>query len=29
VFKGLDGTTDRITATYSSGTRTVTDRDVT
>ncbi len=29
VFKGLDGTTDRIMATYSSGTRTVTDRDVT
>lgn len=29
VFKGLDGTTERITATYSSGTRTVTDRDVT
>lgn len=28
-FKGLDGTTDRITATYSSGTRTVTGRDVT
>lgn len=26
-FKGLDGTTDRITSTYSSGTRTVTDRD--
>lgn len=26
-FKGLDGATDRITATYSSGTRTVTDRD--
>lgn len=29
VFKGLDGTTDRVTATYSSGTRTVTDRDAT
>lgn len=29
VFKGLDGTTERITATYSSGTCTVTDRDVT
>jgi hypothetical protein len=29
VFKGLDGTTDRITATYSNGERTVTDRDVT
>lgn len=28
-FKGLDGTTDRITATYTSGTRTVTGRDVT
>ena len=28
-FKGLDGATDRITATYSSGTRTVTSRDVT
>lgn len=28
-FKGLDGTTDRITATYASGTRTVTGRDVT
>ena len=28
-FKGLDGATDRITATYSSGTRTVTGRDVT
>ena len=27
-FKGLDGTTNRITATYSSGTRTVTARDV-
>lgn len=27
-FKGLDGTTDRIAATYSSGTRTVTSRDV-
>lgn len=27
VFKGLDGTTDRITATYASGTRTVTGRD--
>ncbi len=26
-FKGLDGTTDRIEATYSSGTRTVTGRD--
>ena len=26
-FKGLDGTTDRIEATYSSGTRTVTNRD--
>jgi len=26
-FKGLDGTTDRIEATYSSGTRTVTSRD--
>ncbi len=26
-FKGLDGTTDRITATYGSGTRTVTGRD--
>jgi hypothetical protein len=26
-FKGLDGATDRITATYNSGTRTVTDRD--
>lgn len=26
-FKGLNGTTDRITATYSSGTRTVTGRD--
>lgn len=29
VFKGLDGATDRITATYSSGTRTVTARDAT
>lgn len=28
-FKGLDGTTDRVTATYSSGTRTVTSRDAT
>lgn len=28
-FKGLDGTTDRIEATYSSGTRTVTSRDAT
>ena len=28
VFKSLDGTKDRITATYSSGTRTVTARDV-
>jgi hypothetical protein len=28
-FKGIDGTTDRITATYSSGTRTVTGRDAT
>jgi hypothetical protein len=27
VFKGLDGTTDRITATYSSGTRNVTGRN--
>ena len=27
-FKGLDGTTDRITATYASGTRTVTNRNV-
>jgi hypothetical protein len=27
VFKGLDGTTDRITATYVSGTRTVTARN--
>lgn len=26
-FKSIDGNTDRITATYSSGTRTVTDRD--
>lgn len=26
-FKGLDGTTDRIEATYASGTRTVTSRD--
>lgn len=29
VFKSADGTKDRITATYSGGTRTVTDRDVT
>jgi len=29
VFKGLNGTTDRVTATYSGGTRTVTDRDAT
>jgi hypothetical protein len=29
VFKSLDGTKDRVTATYTSGTRTVTDRDVT
>ena len=28
-FKGLDGTTDRITATYTNGTRTVTGRDAT
>lgn len=28
VFKGIDGTTDRVTATYSGGTRTVTGRDV-
>lgn len=28
-FKGLDGTTDRIEATYASGTRTVTSRDAT
>ena len=28
-FKGLDGTTDRIEATYTSGTRTVTSRDAT
>lgn len=28
-FKGLDGTTDRISATYTSGTRTVTGRDAT
>jgi len=27
VFKSMDGTIDRITATYSAGTRTVTDRD--
>jgi hypothetical protein len=27
VFKGIDGTTDRITATYSGGTRTVTSLD--
>lgn len=27
VFKSIDGTTDRITATYSSGTRTITGRD--
>ena len=27
VFKGLDGTTERITATYTDGTRTVTGRD--
>lgn len=27
VFKGLDGTTDRVTATYSDGTRDVTSRD--
>ena len=27
VFKGLDGTTERITATYVDGVRTVTDRD--
>lgn len=27
VFKGIDGTTDRVTATYSGGTRTVTGRD--
>jgi hypothetical protein len=26
-FKGLDGTTDRVTATYVSGTRIVTARD--
>lgn len=29
VFKSADGTKDRISATYSAGTRTVTDRDVT
>jgi hypothetical protein len=29
VFKSLDGSKDRITATYASGTRTVTARDVT
>jgi hypothetical protein len=29
VFKSLDGTKDRITATYAGGTRTVTDRDAT
>lgn len=29
VFKSIDGTVDRITATYSGGTRTVTGRDVT
>ena len=29
VFKGLDGTTDRVTATYVSGARTVTARDAT
>ena len=29
VFKSIDGTKDRVTATYTSGTRTVTDRDVT
>lgn len=29
VFKSLDGTKDRITATYAAGTRTVTARDVT
>lgn len=29
VFKGLDGTTERITATYVDGTRTITGRDVT
>lgn len=29
VFKSLDGATDRVTATYSSGTRTVTGRDAT
>jgi hypothetical protein len=28
VFKGMDGATDRITATYVDGTRVVTDRDV-
>ncbi|MCL4775678.1 MAG: hypothetical protein KJZ98_17190 [Burkholderiaceae bacterium] len=27
IFKSIDGTKDRITATYSGGTRTVTDRD--
>lgn len=27
VFKSIDGATDRITATYASGTRTVTGRD--
>ena len=29
VFKSIDGTKDRITATYVSGTRVVTDRDAT
>ena len=29
VFKSIDGTKDRIVATYSAGTRTVTSRDVT
>jgi hypothetical protein len=29
VFKSIDGLTDRITATYSSGTRTVTGRNAT
>ncbi len=29
VFKGLDGTTDRVTGVYSEGTRVITDRDAT
>lgn len=29
VFKGLDGTTDRVTGVYSAGTRVITDRDAT